>query len=302
MKKKTKNLVAVIMMALVLAGVTGGIAMLQHSMAAPGQFDPIYYAQTYPDVAAALGTDAEALYNHYVNFGQKEGRIPYAGGQPGEIVDGIASTTTETSVAQTPVQTTVDIGNGPYWLYPDGNEVSKATFLQRKQELQQQFDAEGYVHKGWTEEQVQARLYSLKEQYPEGTVVGTCQEGAEKIRQALYGSEYALCVGCVYRGEDVNDEWIYPDGLVRPVAMGNRNIPAKDILRVGDMLFTHGSGTGHVSIVLSRSESGITVVESNWNGDKKMHWGDFISWSELDSFNAGKETGNTRYMIWHFGY
>lgn len=300
MKKKTKNLVAVIMMALVLAGVTGGIAMLQHSMAAPGQFDPIYYAQTYPDVAAALGTDATALYNHYVNFGQKEGRIPYAGGQPGEMVDGIASATAETPAVQTPIET-VDIGNGPYWLL-SGEEVDKATFLQKKQELQQRFDTEGYVHKGWTEEQVQARLYSLKEQYPEGTVVGTCQDGAETIRAALYGSEFVFCTGSVYRGEEINDEWIYPDGFVRSVAMGSRNIPAKDILRIGDMLFTHGSGTGHVSIVLSRNENGITVVESSWNGDKKIHWGRFIGWNELDSFAAGKETHNTRFMIHHFKY
>lgn len=301
MKKKTKNLVAVIMMALVLAGVTGGIAMLQHSLAAPGQFDPIYYAQTYPDVAAALGTDATALYNHYVNFGQKEGRIPYAGGQPGEVVDGIANATTETPAVQTPTAT-VDIGNGPYWLLT-GEEVDKATFLQKKQELQQKFDASGYVHVGWTEEQVQARLYAIKEQYPDGTVVGNCSAGANLIRNELYGSEYEFCVGSVYRGETINDEWIYPDGLARPIAMGSRDIPAKDILRVGDMVFTKGSsGNGHVAIVLSKSDKGITVVESNWGGAGKMHWGRFIDWNELDSFNAGKEGFDTRYMIWHFRY
>ena len=302
MKKKTKNLVAVIMMALVLAGVTGGIAMLQHSLAAPGQFDPIYYAQTYPDVAAALGTDATALYNHYVNFGQKEGRIPYAGGQPGEVVDGIASATTETPAVQTPTANTVDIGNGPYWLL-SGQEVDKATFLQKKQELQQKFDTKGYARVGWTEEQVQARLLSLKEQYPEGTVVGTCQDGAETIRAALYGNEFVFCVGSVYRGETINDEWIYPDGFVRPVAKGGRNIPAKDILRVGDMVFTNGKpGEGHVAIVLSKNSQGITVVESNWNNDKKMHWGRFISWDDLDPFNTGKEGLDARFDIWHFQY
>lgn len=302
MKKKTKNLVAVIMMALVLAGVTGGIAMLQHSLAAPGQFDPIYYAQTYPDVAAALGTDATALYNHYVNFGQKEGRIPYAGAQPGEVVDGIANNAA--TVAQTPAQTTpatVDIGNGPYWLL-SGQQVDKATFLQKKQELEQKFDAAGYVHVGWTEEQVQARLFSLKEQYPDGMVVGNCEAGANLIRNALYGSEFEFCVGSVYRGEEINDDWIYPDGLVRPVAVGSRDILAKNILRVGDMVFTRGSNIGHVAVVLSRNDKGITVVESNWGGAGKMHWGRFIGWDELDSFNAGKEGFDTRFDIWHFRY
>ncbi len=302
MKKKIKKIIMTFAMVLM---VMAAVKATTIEAKAAGLFDPVYYAQTYPDVAAALGTDATVLYNHYANFGQKEGRIPYAGAQPGEVVDGIANATAEAPAVTVPAQTaptTVDIGNGPFWLL-SGQEVDKATFLQKKQELQQRFDTEGYVHKGWTEEQVQARLLSLKEQYPEGTVVGICQDGAETIRAALYGNEFVFCVGSVYRGEEVNDEWIYPDGFVRSVAMGSRDIPAKDILRVGDMLFTHGSSrVGHVSIVLSRNNKGITVVESNLNGDKKVHWGRFISWDELDSFTAGKETHNTRFMIHHFKY
>ncbi len=64
------------------------------------KFDPVFYAAVYADVAAAFGTDAEALYNHYITFGQKEGRMPYAGAAGGEAVDGIADTaavTAETS-------------------------------------------------------------------------------------------------------------------------------------------------------------------------------------------------------------
>ena len=41
-------------------------------------FDAEYYAQAYPDVAAALGTDRDVLYNHYVTFGKAEGRSAYA--------------------------------------------------------------------------------------------------------------------------------------------------------------------------------------------------------------------------------
>lgn len=304
MKKKTRNLVAIIMLALTLVSITGGIAMLQHSMAAPGQFDPIYYAQTYPDVAAALGTDATVLYNHYVNFGQKEGRIPYAGAQPGEIVDGIANTTTETPAVQTPTET-VDIGNGPFWLL-SGEEVDKATFLQKKQELQQKFDMEGYARVGWTEEQVQARLLSLKEQYPEGTVVGNCSSGANVIRAALYGSDYEFCVGTVYRGEEINDEWIYVDGHVSCVSIGTRDIPIKSFLKVGDMLFTEGPyKTGHVMFVLSTDDSGITVVESNRDNDKAMHWGRRISWDELENgrfSNSQNVWKNQRLYVWSFKY
>ena len=158
-------------------------------------FDPLYYAALYPDVAAAVGTSPEALYNHYVNFGQKEGRIPYEGASGGESVDGTADTAADTVAVTTPVQTTADIGSGPFWLFPYGEEVDKATFLQEKQRLQQQFDAAGYVHVGWTEQQVQARLLSLKEQYPEGMKVGNCSSGAARITNGLYGDPYDLNVG-----------------------------------------------------------------------------------------------------------
>ncbi len=41
-------------------------------------FDAEYYAQNYPDVVSALGTDADALYQHYLVAGKNEGRLPYA--------------------------------------------------------------------------------------------------------------------------------------------------------------------------------------------------------------------------------
>lgn len=41
-------------------------------------FDPAFYAVAYPDVVAAFGTDADALQNHYLVYGIKEGRLPNA--------------------------------------------------------------------------------------------------------------------------------------------------------------------------------------------------------------------------------
>ena len=38
------------------------------------EFDATYYYNTYPDVAAAMGNNTQALFNHYVTFGIKEGR------------------------------------------------------------------------------------------------------------------------------------------------------------------------------------------------------------------------------------
>jgi len=40
-------------------------------------FDPEYYAANNPDVAAQLGTDPQALYQHYRDYGKAEGRLPY---------------------------------------------------------------------------------------------------------------------------------------------------------------------------------------------------------------------------------
>lgn len=37
-------------------------------------FDAEYYAKQYPDVVKVCGTDEEALYEHYVDYGIKEGR------------------------------------------------------------------------------------------------------------------------------------------------------------------------------------------------------------------------------------
>ena len=41
-------------------------------------FDASYYSAAYPDVAAAYGNNADALLNHFISFGVKEGRnAPY---------------------------------------------------------------------------------------------------------------------------------------------------------------------------------------------------------------------------------
>lgn len=42
-------------------------------------FDPVFYANTYPDLKAAFGNDANALYNHYITCGKAEGRKGCAG-------------------------------------------------------------------------------------------------------------------------------------------------------------------------------------------------------------------------------
>lgn len=93
MKRKGTKVMATVMAAAVMAVVMGNPMQAKAT-----DFDPVFYAAAYADVAAAVGTDVEALYNHYITFGQKEGRLPYAGAAGGEVVDGIANTALLTEI------------------------------------------------------------------------------------------------------------------------------------------------------------------------------------------------------------
>lgn len=46
------------------------------------KFDPIFYYNTYPDIAEVIGRDAVALLNHYFAYGYSEGRLAYYGAEP----------------------------------------------------------------------------------------------------------------------------------------------------------------------------------------------------------------------------
>lgn len=68
------------------------MAFLPMEARAAEKFDPAFYAATYADVVQALGTDSKVMYDHYLTYGQKEGRMAYPGAKGGEEVDGIADT------------------------------------------------------------------------------------------------------------------------------------------------------------------------------------------------------------------
>ena len=59
-------------------------------------FDYKAYADTYPDLKAAFGYDAAALYNHYVNNGKAEGRVAFFTA----AVTAPTATTTKTTVSE----------------------------------------------------------------------------------------------------------------------------------------------------------------------------------------------------------
>lgn len=87
-------------------------AMVSGFTSRASDFDPVYYAQRYPDVAAVYGNDPVALYGHYLNFGMSEHRFKNAQ----EEADNQASDTLDTYID-------VDITNQTVTYYVNGEVV-----------------------------------------------------------------------------------------------------------------------------------------------------------------------------------
>lgn len=78
MKKTVRRSILVTCLIAMLLGSSISVYAAPKTMPDGNVFDAEYYAQNNPDVVAALGTDEAALYQHYVNYGMAEGRLPYA--------------------------------------------------------------------------------------------------------------------------------------------------------------------------------------------------------------------------------
>lgn len=50
----------------------------EEELVIPPDFDPAFYAEHNPDVVEMFGDSPEALYKHYRDYGQSEGRLPSA--------------------------------------------------------------------------------------------------------------------------------------------------------------------------------------------------------------------------------
>jgi hypothetical protein len=114
MKKKALSMTLVVVLALSM-GITAFATPV--TMSDGNVFDADYYAQNNPDVVQVLGTDVNALYSHYVNFGKTEGRMPYA-------------SDSSTTVTQTAIQGTAEayLGAGRNALYGlNGTAISLET-------------------------------------------------------------------------------------------------------------------------------------------------------------------------------
>lgn len=74
-------------------------------------FDPNYYANNYPDMVAAFGTETDALLTHYLNCGMAEGRYPYAGAAPGAAVSSVLNIPVEVKVPTSPFVPVNELAN-----------------------------------------------------------------------------------------------------------------------------------------------------------------------------------------------
>ena len=285
------------------------------------QLDPEFYANLYPDLKS-IANDPYALWEHYWDHGMAEGRIPYAGAQPGEVIDGYkisdeelaaqaaARAAEEAAQAQAEAAArsqsiaAAQVGVGEYVydysvLYDLSDWTPEQMALLAQKQIE--FDASGLIRAGSTESQISERLNWIRDNlYPEGTTVGICSLGAGKLAAALYGDDMYWLVGY-----DKNGKWVFPIGYLFTTTHTTKvNGDSIRDAKVGDILDTlGGSRAGHVQVVLSHDSKGITVVESNSNNDEKMHWGRRISWNELE--NGGKtiyQEQNLWGKLTHYNY
>ena len=78
MKKKLMTLVFALSVVVAVGAFKMDAKAAVYSDPDGSTFDAQFYAATYPDVAAIVGTDAKALCNHYITAGKAEGRFPNA--------------------------------------------------------------------------------------------------------------------------------------------------------------------------------------------------------------------------------
>ena len=76
MKRIISCFVAILLVVLLLAQATPVMAATDFIPSALKSvvFDPVYYAANNPDVVKVYGTTAAKLYEHFLDFGIKEGR------------------------------------------------------------------------------------------------------------------------------------------------------------------------------------------------------------------------------------
>jgi len=254
--QKTNKLIAKILM------VFSAVLMLEVPMqayAAPktmpdgNVFDAEFYANNYPDVKAAFGTDETALYNHYLMFGMKEGRLPYAP----VAQQAVAAPAVVVPAEQN--QSVYDKLMALKEVYPDGMKWDTSnTYVLPQDENRDN---------GWA-----------------GYEVSACQAFAYQVQDTVFGTsakvtshETGLSKWCTDNAggriifSSKNPAWI-PEGYTgQDEAINAKFEEYWFLLQAGDVI----ADGNHEAIILTKGEDYVTVVEGNNNG--KVKWGRKIS-------------------------
>ena len=305
---------------LVAALLLGLVMMTGASMetyAAPKQmpdgnvFDPEFYAITYPDVAAAFGTDEAILYHHYVLCGSKEGRLPYAPNAVAPAATPVVAPSTGAKVmpdgnlfdavfyARKYPDVAAILGTDEAVLYNHyllcGSKEGRLPYEFTAQELRNQ--------------EIYHKIMALKEIYPQGMrwdesniyiqpkeenrdngwaglTRRACQAFAYTIQDAVFGSSTqfnwyrsGLSDWCMANSGGMI---VSKKGVWIPVGYTGQDpvINAKfeeywSKIQVGDAI----ADCNHIVIVLTKEDDHVTVVEGNFNN--MVNWGRKITKEQL---------------------
>lgn len=205
-------------------------------------FDATYYAATYPDLAKLYGDNKQALLQHFVTVGMKEGRN---GNSAFDLV----------SYIQNNVDLVEKYGDIDftlyYWHYITTGRLENR-ICNQKDVLSKNRDQEVYDI-----------MVSFKERFPEGMYWTNDQY------YDWNGGTYYRGYGCAGFAFILSDAIFGEAKAVKHTDYSN--IKVGDILRVNN--------DKHMVIVLEVHDDYVVVAEGNYN--KSIHWGRIIPKEEL---------------------
>lgn len=219
-------------------------------------FDAAFYANTYPDVKAAFGTNEGLLLQHFLQCGIVEGR------------QGCADFDPVTYMNRYP-DLKAAYGNNMKLYYVHYLQIGKAEGRSGKPGV-----APANAQAAVTAQQVSpanpyANAYDImigfKSSYPEG--MRYTNEDFYKWNGGIYYGGYG-CAGFAFM---LSDAVFGKNPATMHYDMSK--------IRVGDILRIYNDT--HSVIVLEVNDDGVVLAEANYNSS--VHWGRKLSWTELST-------------------
>ena len=205
-------------------------------------FDAEFYAVSYPDVAAVLGTDETMLYNHYLLCGMLEGRLPYQ----------YTEQELKNHEIYQRIMTLKEI-------YPQGMKWDETnTYVLSQDENRKN----GFA--GWQVSSCQAFVYTIQEAvFGSSATFNLYETGLEEWCKTYAKGRL--------RSSNAEPGWVPFGYYGQDSAINAKFEEYWNVLQPGDGL----ADGGHMSIVLMKANDYVLVAEGNFNG--AVNWGGKIS-------------------------